>query len=122
MNISGIRPFAGYYDYNTIKAAAQNNESVAQAKAEAKAPETQEAPAAPQEADAAKNQTFDAFNYAQLYRPEGVPELKGIDSDIKSLDMEKAISDMRKDQVLQQYQFFVRPNEGTAPASENFEL
>lgn len=31
----------------------------------------------------------------------------GSDSDIASLDMEKAISDMKKDQVLQQYQYFV---------------
>lgn len=31
----------------------------------------------------------------------------GQDSDIRSLDMEKAISDMKKDQVLQQYQYFV---------------
>ena len=31
----------------------------------------------------------------------------GKDSDIRSLDMERAISDMKKDQVLQQYQYFV---------------
>lgn len=31
----------------------------------------------------------------------------GQDSDIRSLDMVKAISDMKKDQVLQQYQYFV---------------
>lgn len=31
----------------------------------------------------------------------------GQDSDIRSLDMEKAISDMKKDQILQQYQYFV---------------
>lgn len=31
----------------------------------------------------------------------------GQDSDIRSLDMEQAISDMKKDQVLQQYQYFV---------------
>lgn len=31
----------------------------------------------------------------------------GKDSDIHSLDMERAISDMKKDQVLQQYQYFV---------------
>ncbi len=31
----------------------------------------------------------------------------GQDKDINALDMEKAISDMRKDQVLQQYQYFV---------------
>ena len=31
----------------------------------------------------------------------------GRDSDIRSLDVEKAISDMRKGQILQQYQYFV---------------
>ena len=31
----------------------------------------------------------------------------GRDRDIHSLDVEKAISDMRKDQILQQYQYFV---------------
>ena len=31
----------------------------------------------------------------------------GKDSDIENLDMQKAISDMQKDQVLQQYQYFV---------------
>lgn len=34
-------------------------------------------------------------------------EYVGQDSDIRSLDMERAISDMKKDQVLQQYQYFV---------------
>lgn len=31
----------------------------------------------------------------------------GRDSDIQSLDVQKAVSDMRKDSVLQQYQYFV---------------
>lgn len=31
----------------------------------------------------------------------------GKDSDIHSLDVEKAIDDMRKDKILQQYQYFV---------------
>lgn len=34
-------------------------------------------------------------------------EYIGQESDIHSLDVEKAISDMKKDQVLQQYQYFV---------------
>lgn len=34
-------------------------------------------------------------------------EMKGRDSDIESLDMEKAVSDMQKDQALMQYQYFV---------------
>ena len=33
--------------------------------------------------------------------------MKGIDSDIETLDMEKAVSDMQKDQALMQYQYFV---------------
>lgn len=35
----------------------------------------------------------------------------GKDSSIEDLDMEKAISDMKKDQVLQQYQYFVGRND-----------
>ena len=34
-------------------------------------------------------------------------EMKGKDSDLESLDMEKAVSDMQKDQALMQYQYFV---------------
>ena len=41
-----------------------------------------------------------------LNEPKGF-EMKGRDSDINSLDMEKAVSDMQKDQALMQYQYFV---------------
>ncbi len=34
-------------------------------------------------------------------------EMKGRESDIESLDIEKAVSDMQKDQALMQYQYFV---------------
>ena len=34
-------------------------------------------------------------------------DMKGRESELASLDMQKAVSDMQKDQVLQQYQFFV---------------
>lgn len=34
-------------------------------------------------------------------------EMKGRDSDIETLDMDKAVSDMQKDQALMQYQYFV---------------
>lgn len=34
-------------------------------------------------------------------------DMKGRESDILSLDMEKAVSDMQKDQALMQYQYFV---------------
>ncbi len=41
-----------------------------------------------------------------LSEPHGF-EMKGRDSDLESLDMEKAVSDMQKDQALMQYQYFV---------------
>lgn len=39
----------------------------------------------------------------------------GKDSDIEDLDMQKAISDMKKDQVLQQYQYFVGSSDTLFP-------
>ena len=41
-----------------------------------------------------------------LNEPSGF-EMKGRESDIEALDMEKAVSDMQKDQALMQYQYFV---------------
>ena len=41
-----------------------------------------------------------------LNEPNGF-EMKGRTSDLASLDMEKAVSDMQKDQALMQYQYFV---------------
>lgn len=41
----------------------------------------------------------------------------GQDSDIRSLDMDRAISDMKKDQVLQQYQYFVGSSKNVLPDS-----
>ena len=41
-----------------------------------------------------------------LNEPGGF-EMKGRQSDIESLDIEKAVSDMQKDQALMQYQYFV---------------
>ena len=44
-----------------------------------------------------------------LNEPGGF-EMKGRESDILSLDMDKAVSDMQKDQALMQYQYFVGDN------------
>lgn len=106
MNISGIRPSIGFYDYNGIKKT--DLQAVA-------APETTtEAKNSPQAAGVAQRspeveakQTFGAYDYASQYKPDATYSLKGEMSDIRSLDVEKAISDMQKDEVLHQYQFFV---------------
>lgn len=43
----------------------------------------------------------------------------GRDKDIRSLDVEKAIDDMRKDQILQQYQYFVGSSRNIVSESED---
>ena len=57
-------------------------------------------------AEARGNQTFGSIDYARTYQPEAVYDMKGADSDIRNLDVKKAVSDMKKDEVLHQYQFF----------------
>lgn len=111
MNISGIRTYAGFYDYNTIKNQETRNQQIVEAKteAEAEAVDVQEqqrqdemvSVAAPVKPDQG------AIDYAKQYQPDATYELKGAQSDIFHLDVEKALSDMSKDKVLQQYQFFV---------------
>jgi len=105
MNISGIRPYAGFYDYNSIKAEALRSQQIAEAQSTISLQQNEEpqvtVPATPVE------QNFDSYDFAQTYRPGETYELKGRDSDLESLDVQKAVSDLGKDQVLQQYQYFV---------------
>lgn len=103
MNISGIRPTVGFYSYNSIKINELRNQQLAvttQEKAVKKESviEQDEAPV---------EQTFSSFDFAQTYKPDATYELKGEDSDVSGLDVEKTLSDLEKDKVLEQYQYFV---------------
>ena len=103
MNISGIRPTAGFYSYNSIKINELRNQQLAvttQDKA-AKRESVIEQEEVPVE------QTFSSFDFAQTYKPDATYELKGEDSDVSRLDVEKTLSDLEKDKVLEQYQYFV---------------
>ena len=104
MNISGIRIQAGFYDYNTIKNTQIREESVPDT-VDAVGKDTRVAEITETERD--DKPDHGAAEYAKQYQPDAEYDLKGIASDITSLDVEKAISDMKKDQVLEQYQFFV---------------
>lgn len=125
MNISGIRTSAGFYDYNIIRL----NEVRSQQVKEAKTTEQEEISlnevataenVKPDYAEPVKSAGVDkgAEEFAKSYQPDAVYELKCVDSDITSLDMAQAISDLKKDQVLEQYQFFV----GASIAQENEKL
>lgn len=106
MNISGIRPYEGFYEYNSIKETELRNQQIA---ASQNNPENQSAPEEERQETvvAAPEQNYTSYDYAQNYRPGETYELKGADSDINSLDIMKAVSDLDKDQVLRQYQYFV---------------
>ncbi|MCR4695639.1 MAG: hypothetical protein K5773_10035 [Pseudobutyrivibrio sp.] len=108
MNISGIRPYMGFYDQNFIRirpdlpiheaSPVSESEKTSPAKPEISEEEILEARA---------GQTFGAYDYASQYKPGQVYSMKGEDSDLNSLDVIKAVSDMEKDVAIQQYQFFV---------------
>ena len=104
MNISGIRIQAGFYDYNTIKNTQIQEERVPDT-VDAVGKDTRVTEITETERDNKPDRG--AAEYAKQYQPDAEYDLKGIASDITSLDVEKAISDMKKDQVLEQYQFFV---------------
>lgn len=117
MNVSGIRPYSGFYQYNSIKLNELRNQKIAEAQPtdNLAATNAEEALAKSKNlekemADAAAKQTFDSYDFAQQFKPDEPFEMKGIDSDVNRLDMEKAVSDLDKDQVLKQYQYFVGPN------------
>ncbi|MCR5271360.1 MAG: hypothetical protein K6E13_00045 [Lachnospiraceae bacterium] len=114
MNISGIRPGSGFYDYSI----AHNSELRSQQVQMAKSAEFANLEAEPENkqlnievstgnVQTAPEQSFTSLDYASQYQPDTTYEMKGADSDLRSLDMEQAISDMQKDKLIQQYQFFV---------------
>lgn len=116
MNISGIRPYAGFYEYNSIKADELRNQQIAESQTAASSQQevsAQVASVAPVE------QNYNSYDFAQTYRPGETYELKGRDSDIESLDVQKAVSDLDKDQVLQQYQYFVGSSESVIKTPVN---
>lgn len=107
MNISGIRPNAGFYDYNSIQNIRNAVEDTPVVKTAADANTSGQQQNETLETPVRKGQDFGAADYAAQYQPDRIYEMKGAESDIHSLDVERALSDMQKDQVLQQYQFFV---------------
>lgn len=133
MNISGIRPYAGFYEYNSIKAAEMRNQQIAASQANSVPNSEPEDEGKALEA-ASPEQNFTSYDFAKTYQPGETYELKGVDSDINSLDVMKAVSDLDKDQVLRQYQYFVgnadsavtkmqmEPMEKIFRSGENFSL
>ena len=113
MNISGIRPSEGFYSYNSIRVNELRNSQIMRSKQAVDDTASQQSIAddtADYEAARAR-QSFTLLDYA--YDSNASYELNGADSDISTLDVAKAVSDLDKDKVLQQYQRFVGSADGT---------
>ncbi len=104
MNISGIRPSLGFYSYNSIKIDELRNQQLAVTTQE-QAPMQEESTGYKDQLPVEQN--FTSYDYAKSYQPDETYELKGAESDISKLDVEKTMSDLEKDKVLEQYQYFV---------------
>lgn len=116
MNISGIRPAVGFYDYNSIKQAEEVgvvSQEIASNRATEVSADTATATQNAEDVATRSRQSFGAYDYAGQYEPDTTYELKGADSDIRSLDVAKAVSDMQKDELIHQYQYFVGQDLGT---------
>ena len=103
MNISGIRPTAGFDSYNSIKINELRNQQLAVTTQE----KVVKKESVIEQEETPVEQTFSSFDFAQTYKPDATYELKGEDSDVSGLDVEKTLSDLEKDKVLEQYQYFV---------------
>lgn len=133
MNISGIRPRAEFYSYNSIKASELRSQQVLGShKAETQTKDQSEGqqPDVDLERSHKREQSYTSYDYAQLYHQEKDYPMKGNEADLRSLDLEQVKSDLDKDKILQQYQYFVRGNGGAEMShtqsgqrmSENFML
>ena len=104
MNISGIRTGAGFYDYNSIKINEVRSQQIQEARESEQIPVTgtveqnDSTDAKVEQIPAAQKEDYGVADFNAKYQPDASYDLKGVDSDISKLDVEK---------VLQQYQFFV---------------
>lgn len=112
MGINGISGWNSQpYSYRIQEASAAEPEKVQSVKAEAQAAAAEaqnprDIPLFIEEKAPAKPDT-DVRELSLSFHIQEDYSYLGKDSDIEALDVQKAISDMRRDEVLQQYQYFV---------------
>lgn len=71
-----------------------------------KKPQVEEASLAVQEEDT-RSKTADLSNLSLTFHKEETFDYIGSESKLADLDVQKAVSDMKKDSILQEYQYFV---------------
>ena len=127
MNVSGVTPSSGIYTYNSIRLNELRGRQIVAARKQRHTEEVAEQAGLREEQDSGAvrsvsvpkpEQNYTSFDYAKEYRTGETYEMKGVDADINKLDMTKAVSDLEKDQILLQYQFFIG-DASYAAAKEN---
>lgn len=108
MNVSGVKPIAGFHkiqNINIVNSPTKVDE-IGEAKEKPSVTSVNGGDASSQERDYLK-QTFAAKDMAKQYDSRKKYDLKGKDSDLSTLDVEKAISDIQKNTLMEQYKSFV---------------
>ena len=107
---NGLSSFANYdlykRDIPQVNANELNNEENVNKVAEAKESIETHSPAQLSQIENRSN-VADLENISLTFNKEESFDYIGSDASIKSLDMQKAISDMKKDSILEEYQYFV---------------
>lgn len=97
MNISGIRTGAGFYDYNSIKINEVRSQQIQEARESEQIPVTgtveqnDSTDAKVEQIPAAQKEDYGVADFNAKYQPDASYDLKGVDSDLSKLDVEKAL-------------------------------
>lgn len=129
MAISGISEYGGLYgsyrvvdipkvDIETVKKQDEQKANEAlQVQPEVMAPKAETAVSQPEEDK--RSRVADLENISLTFNANDDFSYIGSESEIGNLDMQKAISDMRKDKVLEDYQYFVGSSENITSPVDN---
>ncbi|MCR5279744.1 MAG: hypothetical protein K6E19_09935 [Lachnospiraceae bacterium] len=114
MAINGISGYGGFYNSYSVRDIPKVDVETVKQQDAAKELEAKALPKAPEKAEVAskplsenRSRTADLDNISLNFNSGEDYSYIGSDFEIGGLDMEKAISDMQKDKVLMDYQYFV---------------
>ena len=118
MNISGIRPIGGYASVGSLSSVSRVRSASAgsAASGDSLSAKSNAKEDLQKIAEKRARQTFTVSDYDAQYRP-GNPLAEN--GRIRTADVEKAVSDMRRDEVLQQDQYFVGASEDPSQKAGN---
>lgn len=106
MNISGIRPQSGFYNEENIESTSIGLSPVAGSSALVAQPEDIGVTLSIS-AKVNNSQTFGSYDYANQYKPDNSFDITSISFSLQNGEINKAVDNMKRDELLHQYQTFV---------------